>query len=114
MDDFLAGHLVDKRNRLAQRVLHPRGVPRIDGGTDRAQRATQPAPVHAVRLALHEILSMGLDCGIVTSHKLLILAYAAQLRPFSRRSSRRSRLSGAPSEARRVNGAARRAIRRSS
>ena len=50
------------------------GIAGIDRGADGAERPPQPGPVLPVRLALHEVLTVRLNSGIVASHKLLILA----------------------------------------
>src|SRR5262249_8722057 len=94
------------------RVLHLRRIARLDGGADDAERRAKAAAILTVGLAADEILPMGLDCGFVTGHKLPILPH--QSRPFRRRNWRRSRLSGAPRDVGRVNGAAIFAIRSSS
>ena len=74
VDDLLAGHLVDERDRVAQRVLDLRGIARVDGGADGAERAAEARPILPVGLALDQVLTVRFDCGFVASHKLLILA----------------------------------------
>src|SRR4026207_1117577 len=74
VDDLLAGHLVDERDRVAQGVLHLRRIARVDGGADGAQGAAEARPVLPIRLTLDEVLPVRFDCGFVAGHKLSILA----------------------------------------
>src|SRR4051812_44510909 len=111
MDHALAGHLVDQRDGAAERVFHLRGIPAIDCGADRPERAPEAAAELAVRLAADDVLTVSLECRSVTGHRetakssgLNGTAFTnsrfyhsgGQPRPLRRRRVRRSRRSGAP------------------
>src|SRR3954470_3898901 len=81
MDDLLAGHLVDQGNRVAERALHLRRIAGIDRRANGAQGAAEPGAVLAALLALDAVVPVRLDGGIVTSHKLPILAYPLSFGP---------------------------------
>jgi len=74
MDETFARHLVDQRNRRAQRVLHAGRITGVDGRADVAQRAAQPRTHLAIALATFDVLTMSFQRGIVTSHLILVLS----------------------------------------
>ena len=68
MDEALAGHLVDQRDRAAQRVLDLRRIPFVDRRADVAERAAEPGAHLPVVFAPDDVLAMRFQSGIVTGH----------------------------------------------
>ena len=68
VDDALARHLVDQRDRVLQRLLRGREVLAVDGRANALERAAQPRAELAVVLAVLETLSVRLQRGCMRSH----------------------------------------------
>ena len=68
MDDALARHLVDERDRLLQRRLRAGQIVAVDGGADALERAAQARTELAVVLAVLQTLTMRLERGCMRSH----------------------------------------------
>ena len=73
MDEPLARHLVHEGDRVPERVLHRRRVTAVNRGAYIPQRAAEPGPELPIVLASTNVLTMGLERGVVTSHSTLIL-----------------------------------------
>ena len=68
MDQALRGHLVDERDRLAQRVGDGLRVVAVDRRADVPQGAAEPGAELAVVFATLDVLAVRFERGIVTGH----------------------------------------------
>ena len=66
VDDLLGGHLVDQRDRVAERVFHLRGISGVDRCADVAQRATETSSHLPIPVALDNILTVRFERRGVT------------------------------------------------
>ncbi len=68
VNQALAGHLVDERDRLAERVLHLVRRACVDRGADVAEGAAKPGAELPVPFAPFDVLPVRFERGFVTGH----------------------------------------------
>lgn len=68
MDDALARHTVDERDRLFERRLGGREILAVDGRTDTPQGVAQLRPELPIVLPILQTLTMRLERGCMRSH----------------------------------------------